>query len=167
MMDAHNAHEILQLLQDHSIRAWLRGGWGIDALLGRQTRTHKDLDLVLVDTELGTALDVLGDLGFALASEWAENLVMDDGRPSAFVLRDGNGREIDIHVARINDDGSGVPLWEGDQQLTTEAVSGSGTIGDLKVRCYSPQMQLAVHSGDRLPPHHIADVRAIRDSFNL
>jgi hypothetical protein len=26
---------------------WLDGGWGIDALLGRETRTHADLDLVI------------------------------------------------------------------------------------------------------------------------
>jgi lincosamide nucleotidyltransferase A/C/D/E len=166
-MNAHDAHEILQLLEAHSIRAWVRGGWGIDALLGRQTRTHKDLDLLLVDTELGTALDVLGERGFAVADEWAENLAMDDGRPSAFVLRDGNEREIDIHVARINDDGSGIPLWRSDQQLTTEALSGSGTICGFNVRCYSPQMQLAMHPGDHLLPRHIADVRAIRESFNL
>ena len=26
---------------------WLMGGWGIDALLGRQTRRHHDLDVLV------------------------------------------------------------------------------------------------------------------------
>ena len=34
-----------------SISTWVHGGWGIDALLGVQTRPHDDIDL---------ALDVLG-----------------------------------------------------------------------------------------------------------
>ncbi|WP_369334184.1 nucleotidyltransferase domain-containing protein [Amycolatopsis camponoti] len=29
----------------HPARVWLAGGWGIDALLGRRTREHRDLDL--------------------------------------------------------------------------------------------------------------------------
>ncbi len=167
MMNGPDARGILELLRAHSVRAWVQGGWGIDALLERETRTHKDLDLLLVDSELGGALDVLGDCGFLLAYEWEENVTMDDGRPSAFVLRDEDGREIDVHVARMNSDGSGTPLWVGAQQLTPEALSGSGTIDGLEVRCYSPPMQLAVHSGYRLPAHQVADIQAIRSAFDL
>lgn len=167
MMNAPDARGILELLRAHSVRAWVQGGWGIDALLGQQTRTHKDLDLLLVDTELDIALDMLAERGFLLAYEWEENLTLDDGRPTAFVLRDDDGREIDIHVARINDDGSGTPLWDGDQQLTPEALSGSGTIDGLDVQCYSPHMQLTAHSSYQLPTHQIADIQAIRNTFDL
>ncbi len=34
------------LLSSRRIRFWLRGGWGIDFLLGQITRTHADLALV-------------------------------------------------------------------------------------------------------------------------
>ena len=30
--------DVLDLLQDAGIKAWVAGGWGIDALVGRQTR---------------------------------------------------------------------------------------------------------------------------------
>lgn len=33
--------EILRLLEAAGIAVWLDGGWGVDALLGRQTRSHK------------------------------------------------------------------------------------------------------------------------------
>jgi lincosamide nucleotidyltransferase A/C/D/E len=29
------------------IEVWIDGGWGVDALLGLQTRSHKDLDIVI------------------------------------------------------------------------------------------------------------------------
>ena len=38
-------------------RVWIAGGWGVDALVGRQTRIHSDLELA-VDVTL-VALDHL------------------------------------------------------------------------------------------------------------
>src|ERR1700733_11104567 len=32
------------------VSAWVAGGWGVDALIGHQTRRHYDLDLVVSDT---------------------------------------------------------------------------------------------------------------------
>ena len=29
------------------ITIWIDGGWGVDALLGKQTRAHKDLDIAI------------------------------------------------------------------------------------------------------------------------
>lgn len=34
------------ILSGLRVRFWLRGGWGVDFLLGRVTRSHADLDLV-------------------------------------------------------------------------------------------------------------------------
>ena len=31
-------------LENLGIEIWVDGGWGVDALLGEQTRPHKDLD---------------------------------------------------------------------------------------------------------------------------
>ena len=38
---------LYQGLQAQGIRVWLDGGWCVDALLGRQTREHTDLDLAV------------------------------------------------------------------------------------------------------------------------
>ena len=38
--------ELLQLLADAAVPVWLDGGWGIDALLERQTRSHRDVDII-------------------------------------------------------------------------------------------------------------------------
>ena len=38
---------LLDALEGEGIEVWVAGGWGIDALVGRQTRQHRDLDLLL------------------------------------------------------------------------------------------------------------------------
>jgi hypothetical protein len=37
--------DVLERLDRAGVPVWLDGGWGVDALVGRQTRPHRDLDL--------------------------------------------------------------------------------------------------------------------------
>ena len=37
--------EILNLLDGLHIRYWIEGGWGVDILLGKQNREHRDVDI--------------------------------------------------------------------------------------------------------------------------
>ena len=46
-MNADDVLEILRRLDDAGIEWWIHGGWGDDALLGRETRAHDDLDLAV------------------------------------------------------------------------------------------------------------------------
>jgi hypothetical protein len=39
--------DLLQLFESSGIEVWLDRGWGVDALLGTQTRPHKDVDIIL------------------------------------------------------------------------------------------------------------------------
>ena len=57
---------VLRALNEADIRYWLQGGWGVDALVGRQTRSHRDLDVDLDQTLEAEALDVLTQLGYAV-----------------------------------------------------------------------------------------------------
>jgi lincosamide nucleotidyltransferase A/C/D/E len=42
------AESVLEVLSALSAcRVWAAGGWGVDALVGHQTRDHRDLDLAL------------------------------------------------------------------------------------------------------------------------
>jgi lincosamide nucleotidyltransferase A/C/D/E len=41
------AETVLELFESEAIEVWIDGGWGVDALVGRQTRPHEDLDLVV------------------------------------------------------------------------------------------------------------------------
>ena len=50
-MSVAAAADLCRMLDQHAIRFWVVGGWGIDALLGRVTRPHKDLDVLLVRSQ--------------------------------------------------------------------------------------------------------------------
>jgi hypothetical protein len=71
------------------IDLWLDGGWGVDALLGEQTRLHDDLDIVLEHKHVPTLRHALAGLGF-------RDIRRDDTRPWNFVLGDGRGLEVDV-----------------------------------------------------------------------
>jgi Aminoglycoside-2''-adenylyltransferase len=46
-MRGTDVHELVDRLRDAGVAVWVDGGWGIDALVGEQTRPHGDLDIAL------------------------------------------------------------------------------------------------------------------------
>ena len=60
---------ILDLLAAVGVPAWLDGGWGVDALFGRITRAHNDLDLILALDDLPHVVAVLVRNGFGVEEE--------------------------------------------------------------------------------------------------
>jgi lincosamide nucleotidyltransferase A/C/D/E len=100
-------------LSGHGIRVWLVGGWGIDALIGEQTRPHHDLDVLVVLDDVPRTRELMASDGYALKELWSENRWVADSRgikaPTAFVLRDAEGREFDAHAMRLDEQGNGIP----------------------------------------------------------
>jgi lincosamide nucleotidyltransferase A/C/D/E len=161
-MSAARVREIHRLLAAEGVRCWVVGGWGVDALLGRQTREHEDLDVLLVRSEHPRAWDLLHGAGFSLDHLWEEN--QDDlggpegaALPTAYVLVDADGGQVDVHV--LDDDLS--PLWVTDRPLEDGALDASGTIDDLTVACMSASMQRVAHTGYELPEEQRRDLQAL------
>jgi hypothetical protein len=67
VMRSGDVVRVMSTLASAGVAAWVAGGWGTDALLGRQTRLHQDLDLV-VDSQDGAErlINALAVLGYAL-----------------------------------------------------------------------------------------------------
>ena len=61
---AQDAVELLDLIESAGIEVYVDGGWGVDALLGRQTRTHLDLDIALPYRDLPLLRRLLIVAGF-------------------------------------------------------------------------------------------------------
>lgn len=63
---------MLTAMDTAGLRTWVAGGWGVDALLGRQTRVHRDLDLALDITHatLDLALNTLEILDYGVETDW-------------------------------------------------------------------------------------------------
>ena len=136
--------EVLDALDAAGIDSWLDGGWGVDALLGEQTRTHQDIDLVVELRNVAAMRSILAGHGFELIEGVPE---------SNFVLRDGRGREIDVHPVRFDHAGNGVYRMEegGDWTYSAAGFAGSGTIEGRPVMCLTAEMQMVGHAGGYTP----------------
>jgi lincosamide nucleotidyltransferase A/C/D/E len=156
-------------LEAEGVPLWLMGGWGVDALLGRETRPHHDVDLLVDATGLERLRTRLQALGFSFAYVWDEECrwIRDDAgtagadQPTAFVYADADGREVDVHVVRRDEAGGVETLWNSPYDFTAEGLGGEGVIAGCSVRCLSFAMQRRAHTGYELPPHHEADVRLL------
>jgi lincosamide nucleotidyltransferase A/C/D/E len=163
-MTAEQAVTLYELLDARGVRCWVMGGWGVDALLGRVTREHKDLDLLVHRADLATYAAVTRRGGFARKLEWSESRSLEIGGvtyDSAFVDVHPDGREIDVHVVDVQH-GELVQFHDGPWPLPTDALSGRGTLVGRAVRCVSRAAQLAMHSGYDLPGKHRADVQLLQ-----
>lgn len=160
-MNAEDVLAVHRAVAAAGVPVWIDGGWGVDALLGRQTRPHEDLDLVIEADRLPTLLEVLAERGFA-------RVRTPDERPWNFVLQDDAGRRIDLHVVVIDAQGDGIygPPDNG-QAYPSAALQGRGRILGVPVRCLTAEYQLASHTGYPPRPKDRQDVAAMAAAFGL
>ena len=172
-MLAEDVIAIYRTLSAHHIRVWLIGGWGIDALLGEQTRPHKDLDLIMLVDDVARLRELLAGQEYSLKELWSENRweVDNQGReiPTAFVLRDPTGRELDLHALRLDRHGNGIPAWTYDQTFifSQAGLAGRGMIDQIVVPCLTPAMQMTCHTGYDLPAAHQRDLQRLHERFGV
>jgi lincosamide nucleotidyltransferase A/C/D/E len=142
------------------IESWIDGGWGVDALLEKQTRTHADLDIVVQEKDLAAVVAFLQRRGFY-------EMPRDDSRPWNFVMGDGKGKEIDLHVIVLDAEGNGLygPPECGEGMYPADALGGKGTIDRIPVRCISAEFQIRSHTGYALSDKDIKDVTALAQKF--
>ena len=153
---------VLEVFDSAAIETVNDGGWGIDALVGEQTREHQDLDLVIDRARLEPATQLLIEDGLTHdAGAWP-------GMPARVLMR-GQGLTVDLHPVVFDAAGNG---W---QQLTerswglypAEGLKGSGMIGSRPVRCLTAELQLRHHLGYEWSEHDIHDIKLLHDRFGL
>ncbi len=148
-MSGESVLAIVDALQAADVRCGISGGWGVDALAGKCTRTHRDLDLIIEAHDTQRAVEVLGQLGYW---EWYR---VDSDVPlySRVVLHDHElaGRAVDLH-----------PLAPSSMQ--TEFTTG--TIKGREVSCMSLDLQLKTHSNYRKRARDRADIAVLRRLLN-
>lgn len=140
---------------------WVDGGWGVDALLRSQTRTHTDLDLAVRRGDLPQFAVVLSGLGFEKRLGAGDR----DWNP---VFQNGSGASVDLHGFVLDERGNGV-LGEPSENAfyPAGALEGVGVIAGMTVRCIAAPFVLMFRNGfePREVDHH--DVAQICAHFGL
>ena len=122
------------------------GGWGVDLLIGRQTRRHDDLDIVVADDDATTrrARAALTAAGYEVIDERADGGPL---MPRAVVMRDSAGHLVDL-----------LPV--------SETFAGArGSLDGREIPCVAEQEQVRLHAGyeqRQVDVHDIALLRAGR-----
>jgi lincosamide nucleotidyltransferase A/C/D/E len=150
--------EVLGALRRAELRVWLDGGWGIDALLGEQTRDHEDV--VELD-RLDDVLRAVARLGFVL---------VEDHLPTRAVLRSPAASQIDIHPVIFDEDGCG---WQ--QHAAPDGTDcpypasgfGEGLLLGTTVPCLTPELQVEHHRGYAPRERDRLDMAALANAFGL
>src|SRR6185369_7704214 len=130
---------LLSLFESAGILIWLDGGWGVDALLGEQTRPHEDVDIILPVSNVPTLITLVDRHGFT---------VREGSPPNSFVLANGRGLEVDVHAVQFDVAGNGIYRMENGQDWTypSEGFAGSGSVNGQIVRCLTPPVQVLCHA---------------------
>ena len=135
---------ILDLLDEEEIHTWVHGGWGIDALLGEQTREHKDIDLVVSIESADQLREIFK------APEWE---TIKDKMPVQLAVRRADGAAVTFDLVTFDHEGGATQQlyeedgWGSEFYFTPEGLSGQGTIGDRTVRCLTAELQVETHLG--------------------
>src|SRR5262245_30960398 len=133
-MTCEDVIEVLAALDEGGIEYWVDGGWGIDALVGEQTRVHHDLDL-------GISVDDVARVETLLPQFRRES-------EEASYYKDERGRAVDLLLVEHSE------VRQLRQQLTggrrvryaESETHASGYIGGRPVRCASVALQREHHN---------------------
>ncbi|WP_409438124.1 nucleotidyltransferase domain-containing protein [Yoonia sp.] len=155
-MQAASVLRFWEMARKVGLNICIDGGWAVDALLGRQTRQHGDLDIALPVSQVASLRTLLGPQGFF-------EVARPDSSEHNFVLRTPEGETIDVHSYELNPDGSnraGVPYC-------ADHLCGEGVISGAWVRCVPPDWLVRFHTGYDVDEEDWHDVRLLCAKFNI
>ncbi len=156
-MTAQDVIEFLQLLNQHQIDVCIDGGWGVDALLGEQTRHHADLDIAIQHKDMPRIRTLLETRGY-------KDVPRDDTRDCNFVLGDDQGHQIDIHSYTFDSAGN---LVYG-IAYPFDSLNGTGSVnGYPPVKCISPDWMVKFHTWYKPDENDYHDVKVLCQHFGI
>jgi lincosamide nucleotidyltransferase A/C/D/E len=158
-MSAAAVIEAMTALRDAGVVAWIGGGWAVDALVGEETRPHRDLDLAIRAEDLEIALRALEELGYAASL---------DLRPVRLVVTAADGRSIDLHPVTFGADGVGrQPGDDGRAFEYPPDAFGEGTIAGVAVPALTAEQLVRFHLGYEPLDHDRQDMALLRDRLGV
>lgn len=145
--------KILQILKDSNIKFWLDGGWGVDVLAGKQSRSHRDIDIDFDAQHTEELLSILKEHGYVIETDWA---------PVRIELYSETYGYIDIHPFILQEDGSAKQAdLEGGWYEFSSDFFGTAVFEERKIPCISAKGQKVFHTDYPLRDIDKHDVKII------
>ena len=157
MVSVTDVKQILRLAMEAEIKVFLDGGWGVDALIGYETRTHNDIDIFVEKKDYHKFIQIIKDNGFY-------EIKMEYTTTSHTVWEDENKRIIDLHCFEYTDDDK--ILYEGNC-FPLETFTGRGKVEDIEVSCVEPYSQVMFHLGYEFDENDMHDVKLLCETFHI
>jgi lincosamide nucleotidyltransferase A/C/D/E len=138
-MQLAEVFRVLDALAEAGVAAWLEGGWGVDALVGLQTRAHRDVDVDIDVVQEAVALAALRELGYQVETDW---------RPNRVELAAAGRGWVDLHPLLFDSDGNArQPGLNGEFHDFPKSYFVTGQLVGRAVPCFSREAQRYFHTG--------------------
>ena len=147
-----NLWKILDLFEELSVTCWLDGGWGVDALYGKQTRDHRDIDINFDAAKAQDVLTALQDLGYVLDTDWLP-VRAEFSHPEMGFL--------DIHPFVIEEGTVKQANPEGGYWVFPPEFFGTTVFEGREIPCISLEGQKVFHSGYEPRETDLHDIRIL------
>ena len=158
-MNEHDVVDLLRAAESLNITVWVGGGWGVDALIGAQTRPHNDIDVYIDKRNADSFIKMLTSKGYS-------EIKMEYTTPAHTVWQNSPGHIVDLHLIEFKQGDTQSLYFEG-EAYPLFVLDGTGTIGKTAVRCFTAQAQLLFHQGYEHNEKDIHDVRLLCRTFDL
>lgn len=155
-MKSEQVLSLYNLFEENGIEVHVDGGWGIDALLGRQTRPHVDLDIAVQHKDVSKSRELLEARGY-------KDVENPDTSTYNFVLGDDNGNKVDVHSYTFDSEGKNIEGIE----YPKESLTGTGTISGQSVKCITLEWVLKFHENYEPDEEDRKDIPALCSKFGV
>ena len=160
-MDIGDVVKMFGIFDEAGLAFWVDGGWGVDALLERQTRAHSDLDLAVELDDLPAFERILKVQGYA-------RLDRPGGADWNWVLQNSSGLSVDLHGFVLDSDGNGILGNPSEKSMfPVGSLEGTGSLGGVRVRCVAAPFVLEFRNSFEPRTVDQQDVAALCTRFGL
>jgi lincosamide nucleotidyltransferase A/C/D/E len=140
---------VLEWLTARGVTYQVNGGWGVDALVGRRTRSHRDLDVFVDELVVAELLQWLRSREYEVVEDWL---------PVRIELASPLGR-VDVHPMAIQTNGDGIQQGlDGQTFLHSAADRTTGHIGGREVVVGSRTRLIELRQGYAPRPEDLHDL---------
>ena len=152
-MPAEEVLAVVDWLEARGAVHVITGGWAVDALVGRATRPHRDLDVIVEAGACDGLARWLRGRGYEAVADWL---------PIRIELRRGRCG-VDLHPMEVDGRGDGVQAGFGTQVFEHRAADRTrGRIGGRRVVVATAARLMELHRGYEPRPEDLHDIALLR-----